>query len=97
VFDAGRKAKDAARPPAFDVSTVVIKKNVAKPAPRSERGSAYQALVERMEPGDMVELPVRQAKSLYARCKELAKADATGRKFSIRTFNKTTAGIWRDA
>lgn len=97
VFDAGRKAKAAARPPAFDASAVVIQKNVPKPKSRFEKTSAYQSLVERMEPGDMVEMPLRQAKSLYARCKAFAKAEPSHPKFSIRTLNETTAGVWRDA
>lgn len=57
VFDAGRKAKAAYKRPPVDLAGIVIRKNVQKPLALFKRKSAYQSLIDRMVPGDMVELP----------------------------------------
>lgn len=76
VFDAGRKAKDAAAIPKLAPHQIVIRKGVEKPKARGESGSIYLETIRQMKPTDSVELPISQAKSFYARAKEFGKSSA---------------------
>ena len=96
VFDAGRKAKIAARPPTFDLAAVVIRHNWPKPPGRGALARSYRHLISRMAPGDSVELPLRQAYGLLAQSKRDAKRDEAAPQLSFRKITATTASIWRD-
>ena len=93
VFALGRQAKPAAAPrgPRIDPAAVAIKRGV--PIPPAEFGvgveSPYVVLLKRMQAGDMVELPYRQAYGLISMAKKL-KIGITRRKLGADTF-----GIWR--
>lgn len=93
MFALGRQAKPAAaaRGPRIDPTAVAIKRGV--PIPPAEVGtgaeSPYAVLLQRMQDGDMVELPYRQAYGLISMAKKL-KVGITRRKLGADTF-----GIWR--
>ena len=89
VFALGGKAKRTLAK--IDIDAVPIQSGVPVPPPRSGRTgeSPYGALLARMKPGDMVELPSRQAWGLIARAKAL-KIEVTRRR--LRTG---VLGIWR--
>lgn len=97
VFDAGRKAKVAAEIPKLAPHQIVIRKGVPKPKARSESGSVYLDVIRQMQPTDSVELPLSQAKSLYARAKEFGKSSAPPQQFSFRTLSAQIGAVWRDA
>jgi hypothetical protein len=85
---------DAAKPPkpprkALDVHAVEIKTSVPLP-PNSRSGpSKYAALLQRMPPGSMVELPDKQAGSLVSQAKK------SGVRCAMRKLSPTTRGVWR--
>lgn len=97
VFDAGRKAKAALRPPAFDLTAVTIRHNVPKPSRGGTHMSRYRDLIARMAPGDSVDLPLRQAHGLIAQSKKDVKPHGPTQKFSFRKTSETHASVWRDA
>lgn len=97
IFDAGKKAKAATQPPTFDLTTVIIRKNVPKPPARGGRPDGYLALITRMAPGDSVELPNHQARGLLSQSKKDPMPHGPLQKFSFRRTSDTTAAIWRDA
>ena len=99
VFEAGSlaKAAQAAKPARaaraadpLDPLAVAIKPGV--PLPVAARGGVavdrYGQLLDRMKPGDMVELPERQAKSLKSR------ATKGGHKAAIRRLGPALFGVW---
>ncbi len=101
VFDAGRQAKESARRPRvplIDLTKVEIRKGVAIPEPRSSQTKFYASLLGRMELGDSVQLPSRQAYSLYAAAKKFA-AGSGGKqlKFVLRKLDESSHGVWRTA
>jgi hypothetical protein len=84
-----RRRARAAAPP--DPEAVSIRAGVPIP-PRSSNPvgrSAYLTLLERMKPGDMVELTRQQAASLKARAKE------SGIRITVRKLGTDVTGIWR--
>jgi len=95
VFDAGTRAKAAARPPEIALDKIVIRKGVPKPDPLRVRDK-WNPLISRMAPGDSVELPLHQAKNLYSACKKVGEASKPRKTFSVRTINATTGAVWRD-
>jgi hypothetical protein len=99
VFDAGRQAKAASKLPLPDPAKVVIRKGVSKPPSMHGAGSGavYVQILQRMQPTDSVELPLSQAKSLYARSKEFGKTTTPPQRYSFRKLNETTGALWRDA
>lgn len=89
VFAAGQAAKRKRVP--LDYASVKVKKDVPLPPPRASAPTvinASQALLDRMEVGDMVELSEVHAKTLttYARNKKYRTA--------MRTLSATTFGVW---
>jgi hypothetical protein len=90
VFALGRQAK----PPAaarFAVDEVQIRSGVPVPPPQVGKGarSPYAQLLERMKPGDMVELPYRQGYGLLSMAKKLKIA------VTRRTLSVGMLSIWR--
>jgi hypothetical protein len=78
----------------FDPLAVVIKSDVPLPPAASggaQRIDRCRVLLERMKPGQMVELPLPQCKSVVARAKKL------GIKVAIRRLSDTNGGVWREA
>lgn len=87
VFAAGTAAKPQRK--GLDVNAVEIKADVPLP-PNSRSGpSKYQALLERMPKGSMVELPDKQAGSLVSQAKK------AGVRCAVRKLSPTTRGVWR--
>lgn len=104
VFDIARGASDVPRTkpaaaPAVDLSTVAIRKGVPKPERQRGIATQYNTLVVKMEPGDSVELPLKQARGFYSAAKKFAAtADTEPRPaFSFRKLSPTHGGVWRDA
>lgn len=90
VFAAGQAAKPP-KPPrnALDVNAVEIKTSVPLPLNSRSGPSKYQALLQRMPPGSMVELPDKQAGSLVSQAKK------SGIRCAMRKLSQTTRGVWR--
>jgi hypothetical protein len=92
VFALGRQARPApTKRTTIDAAAVPIRSNV--PIPPSTVGgnaeSPYAALLRRMQPGDMVELPYRQGYGLLSMAKKL------GIKVTRRTLSVGVLSIWR--
>jgi len=86
------KPKKAWTPaPAFDPLKVEIKKD--RPVAPLVRGagavSPYRVLLDRLQPGDSVDLPKAAAKSL------MAVAKKAGIKIACRQLDDATTGVWR--
>lgn len=92
VFELGRKAKPAPTARSMiDVDAVAIKRGVPVPPPQVGKGAAspYAKLLERMKPGDMVELPYRQGYGLLSMAKKM-KVTVTRRTLTVGMLS-----IWR--
>lgn len=92
VFEAGRKAKKPRTLlPLLDAAAVKIRKNVPLPPPDTTvaRSSAYKALLDRLQPGDSVELASGHAKS----CVSYAKKHNI--KVAVRRLTEGTMALWR--
>lgn len=91
VFALGKQAKSMAKQPRIDVDAVQIRSGVPVPPPAtgSNAMSPYAALLARMQPGDMVELPYRQGYGLLSMAKKL------GIKVTRRTLAVGMLSIWR--
>jgi hypothetical protein len=94
VFAMGQQAKAAKqRAPrtTIDINAITVQRGVPVPPPQSGAMavSPYAALLARMSPGDMVELPYRQGYGLISMAKKL----------KINVTRRTLAGgmisIWR--
>ena len=84
----GARRRRVSAPP--DPDSTAIRANVPLPKRTSQPGSsAYFTLLERMKPGDMVELTEQQANSMVARAKE------TSIKVAKRKLADGRAGVWR--
>lgn len=95
VFDAGRQARVASEPARIDLATIVIRQGVPKPPPR--RGVVgYLPVILHMQPGDSVELPLKQARGFYARAKQAGVAATPPQRFSFRRLSAQSGAIWRD-
>jgi hypothetical protein len=81
--------KPRAAAPAFDPLTIELKKDRPLPPSITSAASRYQALLDRMQPGDSVDLPTAAAKSLVSAAKK-AKV-----KLATRAIDDTTTGVWR--
>lgn len=105
VFDIARAGAQAAQAharvaiPAVDLATVVIRKGVPKPERQRGIVTQYNTLVAKMEPGDSVELPLKQARGFYSAAKKFAATAETEPRpaFSFRKLSPTHGGVWRDA
>lgn len=75
--------------PAFDPLTIELKKDRALPPNVRGGVSPYKALLERMEPGDSVDLPTAAAKSIVSTAKKL------GMKVATRVLSAEVSGVWR--
>lgn len=87
VFDAGKPVRKIAR--GIDLDAIEIKRGIPMPqASTGCRGSADR-LLDRMQPGDMVELTKSQATNFanYARKR--------GIKVSSRKLSNGVVGVWR--
>lgn len=77
--------------PAFDPLTIEVK--TARPIPPMVRGpgavSPYKVLLNRLQPGQSVDLPKAAAKSLMAAAKK------AGIKIACRQLDDATTGIWK--
>ena len=89
VFALGKQAKPTRSQ--IDIDKIAINRGVPVPPPQQGKGAAspYALLLERMKPGDMVELPYRQGYGLISAAKKL--------KISVtrRTLRVGVLGIWR--
>ncbi|GAC1664461.1 MAG: hypothetical protein PVS3B2_00120 [Candidatus Dormibacteraceae bacterium] len=81
--------KPRAAAPAFDPLTIEIVKGRTLPPTITSSASRYQALLERLQPGDSVDLPTAAAKSLVSAAKK-AKV-----KLATRAISETVTGVWR--
>jgi hypothetical protein len=90
VFAIGRQAKPAAAA-RFAVDDVQIRSGVPVPPPQVGKGAAspYATLLDRMKPGDMVELPYRQGYGLLSMAKKMKIA------VTRRTLKVGMLSIWR--
>lgn len=75
--------------PEFDPLTIELKKGRTLPPIVTGKASRYKALLERMAPGDSVDLPRETAKSLLTTAKKL------GIKCAGRVLDETTTGVWK--
>jgi hypothetical protein len=84
-----KKAWNAA--PAFDPLKIEVKKD--RPMPPMLRGpgsvSPYKVLLDRLKPGESVDLPKAAAKSL------MGVAKKSGIKIACRVLDETTTGVWK--
>lgn len=89
VFALAKSNKPARAPrQVLDPLAVQIKSGVPLPE-RRQANSTYAELWQRMKPGDMVELPIRNANGLIAHAKKL------GAKAAIRRLGGGVSGVWR--
>jgi hypothetical protein len=82
-----------------DVTTIAaieIRKNVPKPDRGGRPENKYREILERMDVGDMVEMPRADAIRFYAAAKKFASSCAPARAFSMRKLTPQASGIWRD-
>lgn len=93
VFAMGIAAKPRRPPraPRLKADDVVIHSGVTPPPISVGAGavSPYKLLLERMRPGDMVELPARQSYGLLSMAKKLKIATTR------RTLASGVVGVWR--
>ena len=93
VFAMGAAAKPQRpkRAPRLKADDVVIQRGVAMPPITTGAAavSPYKLILERMQPGDMVELPVRQGYGFLS----MAKALKIG--ITRRTLDNGNMGLWR--
>jgi hypothetical protein len=87
VFAMGAAAKPPPSAP-LKAGDVEVRSGVPMPV-TTLRDSPYKRLLERMKPGDMVELPSRQAYGLQAAATKL------NIKTARRKLSKLNHGIWR--
>jgi hypothetical protein len=89
VFALGAKAKPQST--RFDIDAVQIKSGMPIPPPQVGKGafSPYVKLLQRMKPGDMVELPYRQGYGLISMAKKM-KIEITRRTTAVGVLS-----IWR--
>lgn len=97
VFDAGRIAKAAAAPRRLAAIDIVIRHGVPKPVARNGMSSVYRDAMNRMKPGDSIELPTRHAKAFYVYYQKRHKSNDNLTRFSYRKVSATHGAIWRDA
>lgn len=90
AFDNGttKPKRTATRLPRLDIDTLVIKTGEPLP-PLQYELSPYKRLLEKLQPGQSVEMSPGHAKSLVSCAKK------SGIKLAIRQLDATTAGIWR--
>jgi hypothetical protein len=90
VFAVGQAAKPpkVQRKP-LDVNTIEVNTGVPLPPNTRSGPSKYAALLQRMPPGSMVELPDKQAGSLASQAKK------AGVRCAVRKLSPTTRGVWR--
>lgn len=80
----------AAPSAALDLDSLTIRKGVPMPEmARGVRGSKYKELLDKMQPGDSVVLPTKQAHCLMAASKKLKV------KAALRALGDGTAGVWK--
>lgn len=90
VFDQARPSKDAP-------IEIVIRKGVPIPAARTTPGcSVLVKAAQQMEPGDSVELPLTQAKSLMRIARKVGDAIRPPRHFVFRKLSDELGAVWRD-
>lgn len=68
-----------------------IKKNIPKPY---RKNTAAKFPLDSMEVGDMFEVPVAMRHALAGAVQRAHKQ--TNMRFTIRTINSTTRGVWRE-
>lgn len=95
VFDVARPPpKKRLTAPEFDPLAIEIKTGVPLPATKTGaaaiQGARYQALLDRMKPGDCVELPSKLARGIQAWAK-----GKSGVKLSLRKISDELVGVWR--
>ena len=75
----------------FDMSAVIVRTDVPLPSATTGHGgtSAYADLLNRMQPGSSVQLPIRQGKSLVSRAKQMQI------RVSARLLGPDLMGVWR--
>lgn len=81
--------KPRAAAPAFDPLTIEVKKDRALPPVFTGAASRYAALLERLNPGDSVDLPTAAAKSLASTAKK------SNVKLALRAVGDGMTGVWR--
>ncbi len=93
VFAAGQAARPAKRTyRREDLSAVEIRSGVPVPPARTgPHTSTFAQLLERMQPGDMVELNPRQAQSMKSRARSL------GIEVTLRKLENGQVGVWRQS
>ena len=103
VFDAGRKAAAAAAAAGaearvrtrVELDAVQVQKGVPLPPARHTaraNSSSYRRLLDRMQPGTHVELPIKQALGLVSVAKKFPTPGVT---YLLRKLSHTHAGVWR--
>ena len=93
VFNIAKPAKrERVTAPAFDPKAIAIKR-VPMPGPRTgvapEQAARYQALLDRMKPGDCVELVPIIARGLQSHAKKVKTQVA------LRKLGEDLVGVWR--
>lgn len=91
VFALGKAAKAQARAPRIDQALVKVQSGVPLPPASTGAGavSPYVALLDRMRPGDMVELPSSKALGMVSMAKKL------NIRVAKRRLSDTMSGVWR--
>ncbi|MBE2242463.1 MAG: hypothetical protein IAE86_06895 [Burkholderiaceae bacterium] len=97
VTTAARSVFDVAKPQPVPAALIHIRRGVPMPPRRISAGSKYREIVAIMAVGDMVELPVKQGRSLMEAAKTFGAEQAPVRKFSYRTLAGGLSGVWRVA
>ena len=77
---------------------ITIRKGVPLPPDLRRRATnTLQSVVESMEVGDSVELPIKAAKSLIRTAGKFGPSCTPRRQFVYRKLSATTGGVWRTA
>lgn len=86
-----KSKKPRGKAPTFDPLTIAVVSNRALPVivPKAKTASPYKALLERLSPGDSVDMHPIAAKSLLSAAKKL------GVKVAARKLSDEITGVWR--
>lgn len=92
----GPKRVMASALPPLQIDAITIESNVPRPAARVGQQPIYSLLMDQMQPGNSVTLPLLHAKRMVGWAKKRAKDHNNKTRWSIRKLDADTARVWRD-
>ena len=95
VFVQRKRVMASALPP-LAITAIVIETDVPRPSVRSGPSTIYSEVMDKMQPGNSVLLPLLHAKRMVGWAKKRAKDHDNKTRWSIRKLDADTARVWRD-